>query len=231
MDPEAHSAPLKLVSSSSSGDQQHFDADEHSKLVLEAMRHLADQQLEQAERVRSAARQTFVYLAGFFTLAQAAAFTGFAKESVTPWDTSATSAQPARNSGNLESPAQDYNPGLTLTTSMLGEPKIAAQAATPDELAAWPLSRKHRAVSWPPDRIVATSALQIEPDAYALAIIRALRLFGLHGSPPPAFFAPGPGRDWREQPTDVTMADHIFAVASPGQDQRVNDAGHGSKAS
>lgn len=84
MDPEAHGAPLKLVTSS--GDPQHFAADEHSKLVLEAMRHLADQQLERAERVRSAARQTFVYLAGFFTLAQAAAFMGFASKDVTPWE-------------------------------------------------------------------------------------------------------------------------------------------------
>src|SRR5687767_8980768 len=38
-------------------DEKH-DADEHSKLVLEAMRRIADEQLERAERVRNTARNT-----------------------------------------------------------------------------------------------------------------------------------------------------------------------------
>jgi hypothetical protein len=42
---------------------------------------------------------------------------------------SATSAQPARYSRNPESPAQDHNPALTLTTSMPGDPLSAGHGA------------------------------------------------------------------------------------------------------
>lgn len=57
---------------------------EHSKLVLEAMRDLAEKQLERAERVRTAARQTFVYVSTLFAVTQAVAFTGFAGSAVSP---------------------------------------------------------------------------------------------------------------------------------------------------
>jgi hypothetical protein len=63
-------------------DDELHDADERSKLVLEAMRHLADQQLERAERVRSFSRQTFVYVAALFTVAQTVTLTSFAASSV-----------------------------------------------------------------------------------------------------------------------------------------------------
>lgn len=53
------------------------DPVEHSKLVLEAVRHLADQQQARAERTRSAARQMFVYVSVVFTVGQTVAFTSF----------------------------------------------------------------------------------------------------------------------------------------------------------
>jgi hypothetical protein len=61
--------------------EQH-DADEHSRLVLEAMRHLADEQQARAERVRSSARNTFIYLSALFTVAQAVALGEFGESTV-----------------------------------------------------------------------------------------------------------------------------------------------------
>jgi len=62
------------------------DPDEHAKLVAEAMRHLADQQIVRADRVRGTARQTFVYVSAFFAVAQAVAFSSFGQEVVSPSD-------------------------------------------------------------------------------------------------------------------------------------------------
>lgn len=61
-------------------DEEEFSVAEHSKLVLEAMRHHADQQMLRAERVRSTARQMFVYVSVLFTVAQTVAFTSFGAE-------------------------------------------------------------------------------------------------------------------------------------------------------
>lgn len=58
------------------------DSIEHSRMVLEAMRHLADQQYDRAERTRSSARQTFAFVAALFTVAQTVAFTGFSADLV-----------------------------------------------------------------------------------------------------------------------------------------------------
>jgi hypothetical protein len=55
---------------------------EDAGLLVEAMRHLADQQVERAERVRAAARQTFAYVTGIFTLAQAGALTAFGQKQI-----------------------------------------------------------------------------------------------------------------------------------------------------
>lgn len=63
-----------------------IDAGEHAKLVAEAMRHLADQQITRADRVRGTARQTFVYVSAFFAVAQAVAFSSFGQEGVSPSD-------------------------------------------------------------------------------------------------------------------------------------------------
>jgi hypothetical protein len=63
------------------------DPAEEEKLVLEAMRHLADQQLERADRLRGTARQMFAYTTGVFTLAQSAAFVGFnQKPNIVSWE-------------------------------------------------------------------------------------------------------------------------------------------------
>src|SRR5689334_10774297 len=70
--PSPPERPLSIVPD----DEQH-DAAEHSKLVMDAMRHIADQQFDRAERVRLGARQTFLYVSALFTIGQAAAFTNF----------------------------------------------------------------------------------------------------------------------------------------------------------
>jgi hypothetical protein len=56
-----------------------------SRLLVEAMRHLADQQVARAERVRTSARQTFAYLTGIFTLAQAGTLAAFAHHGMPEW--------------------------------------------------------------------------------------------------------------------------------------------------
>jgi hypothetical protein len=48
-------------------DEDRHDPDDLRNPLLEAMRHLADQQFDRAE-VRSLARQTFVYVSAFFAL-------------------------------------------------------------------------------------------------------------------------------------------------------------------
>lgn len=51
-----------------------------SNLLVDAMRHLADQQVARAERVRTSARQTFAYLTAIFTVAQAGTLAAFARD-------------------------------------------------------------------------------------------------------------------------------------------------------
>jgi hypothetical protein len=72
---------LTLVTNGSPHDHQ--DAlDEGRKLAMEAMRHLADGQLDRAERVRLSARQAFVYVSGFFAVAQVVTFSAFANANI-----------------------------------------------------------------------------------------------------------------------------------------------------
>jgi hypothetical protein len=47
------------------------------------MRHLADQHVARAERVRASARQTFAYLTAIFTVAQAGTLSGFDADELT----------------------------------------------------------------------------------------------------------------------------------------------------
>jgi hypothetical protein len=61
-----------------------------SRLLVEAMRHIADQQVERAERVRTSARQTFAYLTGVFTVAQAGTLAAFAHQGMPEWAERAT---------------------------------------------------------------------------------------------------------------------------------------------
>lgn len=63
--------------------QDRHEGEEHSKLVMEAMRALAEGQLERADRLRTAGRQMFVYVSAFFAVGQTVAFTGFANANVT----------------------------------------------------------------------------------------------------------------------------------------------------
>jgi hypothetical protein len=63
---------------------------EDSRLLVEAMRHIADQQVERAERGRTSARQTFAYLTGIFTLAQAGTLAAFAHQGMPTWAERAT---------------------------------------------------------------------------------------------------------------------------------------------
>lgn len=51
--------------------------------LVEAMRHLADQQVARAERVRAAGRQTFAYLTAVFTVAQAGTLSTFGSDDLT----------------------------------------------------------------------------------------------------------------------------------------------------
>jgi hypothetical protein len=50
---------------------------EDAKYVLEAVRDVLDEQRASAERLRSSARQTFVFVSVLFTIAQTAVFTNF----------------------------------------------------------------------------------------------------------------------------------------------------------
>jgi hypothetical protein len=63
---------------------------EDSRLLVEAMRHIADQQVERAERVRTSARQTFAYLTAIFTIAQAGTLAAFAHQGMPHWAERAT---------------------------------------------------------------------------------------------------------------------------------------------
>lgn len=60
------------------------DAAEHSRAVAEAMRHLADQQYDRAERLRAAARQTFLWVSALFTVTQVVALSAFGEDKITP---------------------------------------------------------------------------------------------------------------------------------------------------
>ncbi len=55
---------------------------EESKLVLDAVQDVLAQQRSSAERLRSQARQTFVFVSVLFTIAQTAAFTSFGENEV-----------------------------------------------------------------------------------------------------------------------------------------------------
>jgi hypothetical protein len=67
-------------------DDEKHDADEHAKLVLEAMRRLSDEQVERAERVRNSARNTFLFLSGIFTVAQTATISALNSNKVSHTD-------------------------------------------------------------------------------------------------------------------------------------------------
>lgn len=63
-------------------DDRDDDRFEEAKLSLDAMRRLADHQLNRIDLVRSSTRQTFVYVAGLFTVAQTAAMAALTQTAV-----------------------------------------------------------------------------------------------------------------------------------------------------